>query len=74
MLDIKHIDYQSETTLCLYFSDSINTQSALEIAQFSELIRSKAPHLIEVIPSYASIFIEYNVLHSGPSTARTAYP
>ena len=66
MLDIKHIDYQSETTLCLYFSDSINTQSALEIAQFSELIRSKAPHLIEVIPSYASIFIEYNVLYSAP--------
>ena len=66
MLDIKHIDYQSETTLCLYFSDSINTQSALEIAQFSELIRSEVPHLIEIIPSYASIFIEYDVLRSDP--------
>ena len=66
MLDIKHIDYQSETTLCIYFSDSIHTQVALEIAQLSDLIRTRVPHLIEIIPSYTSIFIEYDVLRSGP--------
>ncbi len=62
MLEIKHIVHQSETTLCIYFGDVIETELALEIAQFTELLRSQMNDLTEVIPSYTSLFIEFHIL------------
>ena len=68
MLEVKHIDYQSETTLCVYFGDRIEIQLALEIAQLAELIRIKIDGLMEVIPSSTSLFIEFHTLQTDTKT------
>jgi len=65
MLEIKHIAYQSETTLCVYFGESIDIDLALEIAQFAEHLRTQVDSLLEVIPSYTSVFLEFHILKTN---------
>ncbi len=59
----------SETSLIIYFNntdssndDGISTDLATVIGRVSETLRSEGPGwLVEVIPSYTSIFIEYDL-------------
>lgn len=68
MLKIKDIVYQSESTLCFYFGELIETQLALEIATFAESIRLNIDGIIEAIPSYTSLLLEFNVLKTNTQT------
>ena len=53
----------SETNLIMYFGNEIDTHLAVNIGNISDNIRQNmTPKLIEVIPSYTSIMIEFNPL------------
>lgn len=53
----------SETNLIIYFGDQIDSALAVEIGAISQALRCDfVPKLIEVIPSYTSILVEFNPL------------
>ena len=60
MLQIKHIETQSETALSIYFDEG-----ALEIAMLAEYLRERLSGVIEIIPCHASLFIEFHVLKTN---------
>ena len=57
-----NITHLSENTLIIYFSNKIDTTLSSQISATAEHIRNNLTGVIEVIPSYTSIFIEYHIL------------
>lgn len=57
------INIVSETNLIIYFGNEIDVDLAIKIGAISQRIRDEfKPQLIEVIPSYTSVLIEFNPL------------
>ncbi|USE35676.1 5-oxoprolinase subunit PxpB [Endozoicomonas sp. SCSIO W0465] len=60
MMDIRPV---SETALIIQLGDHIDTQLAVKIGGLADHIRTRfASELIEVIPSYTTIYIQYHPL------------
>lgn len=65
------IDPVSETCLMVYFGEQIDTRLAPKIGQMVQYLKGAyAQSLIEVVPSYTSLFIQY---HPRLITYRTLY-
>ena len=57
------IEPVSETSLIIYFADQISEETAILIGNSCSYIQSKSYNwLIEIVPSYTSLFIQYDVL------------
>ncbi|OEF23849.1 5-oxoprolinase subunit PxpB [Vibrio rumoiensis] len=54
----------SETHLMVYVDDNIDITHAPKLALLCEKIKHTFPELIEIIPSYTSIMIEFHPLHT----------
>lgn len=51
-------------SLIIYFADAISSDIAREVRSALHALRtSKAPCIIDIIPSYASILVQYDFLH-----------
>jgi inhibitor of KinA len=62
MLNKKNIQQVSETAIMIYIADIIDPKNSLYIAQLSTQIETQfTAFIFEVIPSYCSILIEFNV-------------
>ncbi|MRI34234.1 allophanate hydrolase subunit 1 [Endozoicomonas sp. OPT23] len=58
-----HIEPVSETGLMIYFADSISEETAILIGNSCSYFQSLAfEWLIEIIPSYSSLYIQYDAL------------
>ncbi|WP_281645606.1 5-oxoprolinase subunit PxpB [Parendozoicomonas sp. Alg238-R29] len=57
------IEAVSENTLIIYFADSIQAELSVFIGVISQQLKNElGDKLIEVIPSYTSIFIQFDIL------------
>ena len=65
------IEPVAENSMILYFADVISEETAIYIGDISRFLRSRSTDwLIEVIPSYTSIFIQYDVMELDFSAAK----
>jgi inhibitor of KinA len=64
MLEISHIERQSETALSVYFGEANYAELAMEIALLAEDLRGGIEGLVEVIPCSRSLFIEFHILET----------
>ena len=72
MTDMIDIQPVSEDSLIIYLGTEIDPEQSIRIGQLSQLIREQLAKLvIEVIPSYTSIFIQYRLLTTDFETLHT---
>ena len=66
------IQIASENSFIIYFNDKIDSQTSANIGAFSSLLRaSMGPKLIDLIPSYASILVIYDIHQTDHYDVRT---
>ncbi len=59
------IEHPTENSLLVRFSDEIEISTTIRIANIAQNIRSEMIDLLEVVPSYSNLYLEYDFLKTN---------
>ncbi len=68
----KHVVQLSETHLMVYVADEIDVTRVSHIAALCQHIALHFPQLVEIIPSYTSVMLEFHPLHTDVNALKAA--